>query len=107
MNARAWNWLMAGTDAHAKNYSVLLASDDVRLAPLYDVASALPYGVHEKKLRFAMRLGGRYEVFTYRNPWPSAAKELGVSTEALTERVSALAARATDAFADAAASGDV
>jgi serine/threonine-protein kinase HipA len=35
----------------------------VRLAPLYDIASALPYGVHERKLRLAMKLGGDDAVF--------------------------------------------
>ena len=39
-----WNWLIAGTDEHAQNYGLLLAGDQVRLAPLYDVASALPDG---------------------------------------------------------------
>jgi len=107
IDALAWNWLIGGTDAHAKNYSLLLASADVRLAPLYDVASALPYGMHEKKLRFAMKLGGHYEVFTYRNPWPRAAKELEVDTDALIARVSALTARAPDAFAEAASALDV
>ncbi len=48
-DALIWNWLIGGTDGHAKNYSVLLADDDVRLAPLYDVASALPYDTHESK----------------------------------------------------------
>jgi serine/threonine-protein kinase HipA len=54
-DALAWNWLIAGTDAHAKNYSLLLAGGQVRLAPLYDIASALPYE-HERGLRFAMKL---------------------------------------------------
>jgi len=107
VDALAWNWLIAGTDAHAKNYSLLLASDDIRLAPLYDVASALPYGMHEKKLRFAMKLGGRYEVFTYRNPWPKAAEELGLAAESVTTRVAELTARAPDAFAEAAATPEV
>jgi hypothetical protein len=40
-DALIWNWLIAGTDAHAKNYSVLLAGNDIRLAPLYDMSSAL------------------------------------------------------------------
>jgi serine/threonine-protein kinase HipA len=53
-DALAWNWLIGGTDAHAKNYSLLLAGDQIRLAPLYDIASALPYGSHERKLRLAM-----------------------------------------------------
>jgi serine/threonine-protein kinase HipA len=32
LDALAWNWLIAGTDAHAKNYSLLLASGQVRRA---------------------------------------------------------------------------
>jgi len=103
----AWNWLIAGTDAHAKNYSLLLAAGQVRLAPLYDVASALPYDMHEKKLRFAMRLGGDYYVFPYHNPWPRAAKEMGVNGAAVIERVHDLAKHVPDAFADAAAAPDV
>ena len=59
-DALIWNWLIGGTDAHAKNYSLLLAGNQIRLAPLYDIASALPYGTHERKLRFAMKLGGDY-----------------------------------------------
>ena len=47
-----------------------LAGDQVRLAPLYDVASALPYGTHERRLRFAMKIGDDYAVFRYRSPWP-------------------------------------
>lgn len=107
IDALAWNWLIAGTDAHAKNYSLLLAGNEVRLAPLYDVASALPYGMHEKRLRLAMKLGGHYDVFTYRNPWPRMAEELSVDTDRLIARVAELAARAPDAFADAATTREV
>jgi serine/threonine-protein kinase HipA len=56
-DALIWKRLIGGTDAHAKNYSILLAADQARLAPLYDIASALPYGRHERKLRLAMRSG--------------------------------------------------
>jgi serine/threonine-protein kinase HipA len=107
VDALAWNWLIAGTDAHAKNYSLLLAGGDVRLAPLYDVASALPYGTHEKKLRLAMKLGGHYDVYTYRNPWPRTAKELDLDSVAVMERVRGLIASTSDAFADAAAAPEV
>jgi len=101
-DALIWNWLIAGTDAHAKNYSLLLSGGQVRLAPLYDVASALPYGVHERKLRLAMKIGGDYRVFPYRNVWPSAAKELGLGVDGLVERVRELAVLIPDVFADAA-----
>jgi serine/threonine-protein kinase HipA len=95
-DALAWNWLIAGTDAHAKNYSLLLAGGEVRFAPLYDVGSALPYGVHERRLRFAM--------YPQRYGWPAAAAELGLDATAVVDRVRDLAAAAPDAFADAARS---
>ncbi|MFN4041914.1 MAG: type II toxin-antitoxin system HipA family toxin [Brevundimonas sp.] len=60
LDAVIFNWLVAGTDAHAKNYSILLSGGGrVRLAPLYDIASALPYpGLDYQKLKLAMKLGG-------------------------------------------------
>jgi len=106
-DALAWNWLIAGTDAHAKNYSLLLAGSDVRLAPLYDIACALPYGIHERKLRFAMKIGGDYRVYPDRNVWDVAARDLGVDLDTAIERVLALARRTPDAFADAARAPDV
>lgn len=105
--ALAWNWLIAGTDAHAKNYSLLLAGRQIRLAPLYDVASALPYGQHESKLRLAMKLGGDYRLDLRRNPWPNVARELGLNYEALATRVRELAVLAPDAFSDSIRSEDV
>ena len=102
VDALIWNWLIAGTDAYAKNYSLLLAGDQVRLAPLYDIASALPYDIHESRLRFAMKIGGDYRVATERNRWPEAARELGLDADVLVGRVRELARLAPDAFADAA-----
>jgi serine/threonine-protein kinase HipA len=106
-DALIWNWLIAGTDAHAKNYSMILAGSEVRLAPLYDVSSALPYGVHEKKLRLAMKIGGEYSVSSSRNTWPRAAAELGLPADELIDRLCELAERAPDAFAEAANAPDV
>lgn len=103
VDALIWNWLIAGTDAHAKNYSVLLAAGDVRLAPLYDIASALPYGTHERKLRMAMKVGGDYDLVALRDRWSRAAIEWDLDRESLASRVSFLASAAPDAFAAAAA----
>jgi serine/threonine-protein kinase HipA len=100
-DALAWNWLIAGTDAHAKNYSLLLAGPEARLAPLYDIASDLPYGAHERKLRLAMKLAGDYRAYPDRNPWPRTARELGLDPTTLTDRVRELAVLAPDTFADA------
>ena len=85
-DALIWNWLIGGTDAHAKNYSLLLAKGEARLAPLYDIASALPYGDHEKKLRLAMKIGGDYQLNPYRNRWPDAARDLGLPAGELVAR---------------------
>jgi serine/threonine-protein kinase HipA len=54
-DALAFSWLTAGTDAHAKNYSVLhSAGGRVRLAPLYDLATALLHeGLDPERLRLA------------------------------------------------------
>jgi len=107
VDALAWNWLIAGTDAHAKNYSLLLASGQIRLAPLYDLASALPYGAHEHKLRFAMKMGRDYLVAPRTNPWPAVAAALRLDPDAVTARVRELATRAPDALADAARAPEV
>jgi serine/threonine-protein kinase HipA len=106
-DALIWNWIIVGTDAHAKNYSLLLADDQVRLAPMYDVGSALPYDVHERKLKLAMKVGGDYRVFFYRNPWPDAARELGLDGDQLVTRVRELVTLAPDVFAEAAKAPDV
>lgn len=62
VDALIFNWLIGGTDAHAKNYSVLHASGGrLRLAPLYDLGSALPYDhLDERRLKLAMRVGREY-----------------------------------------------
>ena len=58
-----FNYLMGATDAHAKNYSILLGTGSAAvLAPLYDVASIAPYQSisprRRKPLRAAMSIGG-------------------------------------------------
>jgi len=64
IDALGFNWLIAGTDAHAKNYSLLLAGGPhVRLAPFYDIASILPYDhVDMHKIKLAMKIGGEYKL---------------------------------------------
>ena len=55
------NWIIGGTDAHARNFSLLIgASGRARLAPLYDMASTLPYDFDPGKLKMAIRIGGEY-----------------------------------------------
>ncbi|HWD62426.1 MAG TPA: type II toxin-antitoxin system HipA family toxin [Humibacter sp.] len=60
--AALFNWVMLGTDAHSKNYALLHdQSRGPRLAPLYDVASALPYpDLNDRRARLSMSFGGHY-----------------------------------------------
>lgn len=55
------NFLMAGTDAHAKNYAILEpAGAPATLAPLYDIASMYPYDTQRKQRKLAMSIGREY-----------------------------------------------
>ena len=55
-----YNILVANTDAHAKNYSLLIESGgEVRLAPLYDVTCVLPWADVPVNQYHAQNLGGR------------------------------------------------
>jgi serine/threonine-protein kinase HipA len=56
-----FSYLIMAPDGHAKNYSLLLLANSVRLAPLYDIASGVPYTKNYGELRYkhaAMRIGG-------------------------------------------------
>ena len=72
------NWLIGGTDAHAKNFSMLIgAGGRARLAPLYDVASTLPYDFDLKKLKMATKIGGKYLLEdVYSRHWAKFASEV-------------------------------
>jgi serine/threonine-protein kinase HipA len=89
VDALAFNWLIAGTDAHAKNYAVLIAPGAVRLAPLYDVASVLPYPRFDvNRVKLAMKIAGRYRMGEIRRgDWLKAAEQLQLSSDALLERI--------------------
>lgn len=53
-----FNYLIAAPDAHAKNYSLLLDTKAAYLAPLYDVASMLPYVDDGTPVKLAMGIAG-------------------------------------------------
>lgn len=109
VDALALNWIIAGTDAHAKNYSVLLAGRQVRLAPLYDVASALPYDtLYLPRLRMAMRIGGedRLDAISGRH-WRRFAERNQLDPNATVARIDDLAARLPSSFLHAANNGGV
>jgi serine/threonine-protein kinase HipA len=101
VDALVFNWLVGGTDAHAKNYSLLMQGPEVRLAPLYDLTSGLPYrdgllggGRDSRKrtghtiLKMAMSIGGEsYFSEVKRSNWESFATQAGVDTEWVLQRI--------------------
>lgn len=85
IRALAYEWAIWGTDAHAKNYSLVLAEGTVRLAPLYDIASFLPYakiGPDVKPVRLPMHIGREYRVRSIRREhWEDLAARTGLDPE--------------------------
>jgi serine/threonine-protein kinase HipA len=61
-SALVLQWLIGGTDAHARNYSVQHLSTGSRFAPLYDLASVVPYLPPERSPKLAMAIGGETQV---------------------------------------------
>ncbi len=103
LDAIAYNWLIAGTDAHGKNYALLIgAQTRVRLAPLYDVASVVPYqDINIDRVKLSMKLGGEYRL---RNislyHWRRLAQELHVDPDATIQRVDDFARHLADHVPD-------
>ena len=57
-------WATVNRDAHARNYSMLIAPGSIRLSPLYDLGSALPF-TRKKigEIELAMRVGDDHTVY--------------------------------------------
>jgi len=103
LDAIAYNWLIAGTDAHAKNYALLIgAQAHIRLAPLYDVASVLPYpDIDIERVKLSMKLGGEYRLRNIRlYHWHKLAEELHVNPDAMVQRVGEFAKQLADHVPD-------
>lgn len=100
VDALAFNWLIGGTDAHAKNYSMLIGAESrARLAPLYDIASILPYDFDLQKIRSAMKIGGEYRIRDIGpRQWQKLAADLRLDWDALHQRIRELANDLPDAL---------
>ena len=100
----AFNVLIGGTDAHAKNYSLVLIGPRAQVAPLYDVASAAPYPQYER-LSSAMKVGDSWRMLdvTTRD-WVKVGRRLGVPADQAVAWVEDLRTSLPDSFASAAAS---
>lgn len=97
IQAIAFNFLIAGTDAHAKNYSMLFGRNQARLAPLYDLASYLPYfeplGKRWQDVRMPMKIGDNYLYdAVYPRHWERMASAAGYPAREALDHVTTLAA---------------
>lgn len=102
VDALALNWLIAGTDGHAKNFGLLIGPGRVRLAPLYDVASILPYPQFElKRAKLAMKIADRYQIQSIgRREWLKIARQLQLPSDTLLERIIHMAEAIPDLAAE-------
>lgn len=85
LQANIFNWLIGGTDGHAKNYSFLIdAGDTIRLAPLYDLSSQLPYP-NLITQRVSMKIGDHYDMeLVGRTDWQNLARSCDLDEERVT-----------------------
>ncbi|HMR49719.1 MAG TPA: type II toxin-antitoxin system HipA family toxin [Arachnia sp.] len=98
-----FNTVVKAPDAHARNFAVLLDGDNIRLAPAYDVATALPYGTQNGRRLGSMSIGGSFDLNEIgATHWLRLGDEVGVDGEKLASRAKEIAAAAPDAFRDAA-----
>ncbi len=107
IDALAFNWLIGGTDAHAKNYALLFGRGGrVRLAPLYDLGSALPYpSLRQDKLASAMKIGNTYRIRDIRrHHWEKLLREMRVDVDRALARLTNMARALPDHASDLARS---
>jgi serine/threonine-protein kinase HipA len=101
LDALVFNYLIAGTDAHSKNYGFLLGGGgQTRLAPLYDLSSVLPYPVdiQPKKAKLAMKIGGQYRHYRIGpQEWEKAAREWKLDRDHVFAQIVSQAERLPDA----------
>jgi serine/threonine-protein kinase HipA len=82
--------LACNTDAHAKNYSIMLRGNGASLAPMYDVICGAVWGSVTKS--FAQKIGGESRGDNLDSGhWRRLGRECGLNPKQVFERVGALA----------------
>jgi serine/threonine-protein kinase HipA len=88
-----FNVLACNTDAHAKNYSIVLRGNGASLAPMYDVICGAVWGSVTKS--FAQKIGGESRGESLDGShWRRLARECGLNPKQVLERIGALASLA-------------
>lgn len=101
------NYVAGAPDGHSKNISISLIPGRTAVAPLYDLATGLPYQGRDVERTVALSIGGERQFSRiYGTQWDKAARSLSVGPPFMRQRVSHLATHFPDAFATALASID-
>jgi serine/threonine-protein kinase HipA len=88
-----FNILACNTDAHAKNYSIMLRGNGASLAPMYDVICGAVWRSVTKS--FAQKIGGESRGENLEGShWRRLARECGLNPKQVFERIGALASLA-------------
>jgi serine/threonine-protein kinase HipA len=96
-----FNIIACNTDAHAKNYSLMISGRGYTLAPLYDVMCAAAWEGITQNL--AQKIAGKNRgEYLKRRHWERFAKDCGLNPTQTVRRVEALATAALTEFAAAA-----
>ncbi len=101
--ALVFNVAMQGTDAHAKNYSLMLNGDEVKLAPLYDLGSHAAYPpANGSRLDLAMSIDGEYRIDSVgADQLAKAARPLGIDQDEAREIARSYFTNTASAFVEA------
>jgi serine/threonine-protein kinase HipA len=83
------NILCCNTDAHAKNYSIMIRGNGASLAPIYDIMCGEVWGNVTKKLAQTIAGKGRGDDIKGRD-WQRFARECGLNPRQVVDRVVAL-----------------
>ncbi len=100
-DAQVFNWVLCNTDGHSKNFSLLLAGGRVRLAPLYDIWSMMPYDpYHYRSYSLAMSALPDRRILAAENKqaWEATAKAIGLPESEGVNRAAAIAEAAPAAI---------
>ena len=102
LDMAVFNVLICNSDAHAKNYSMLIRGNGASLAPIYDVMCGDVWENVTKRLSQKIAGESRGEQIEGRH-WQRFARECGLNPRQVLDRVSALAKSALAKAGEAAA----
>ncbi|WP_131747143.1 type II toxin-antitoxin system HipA family toxin [Frankia sp. Cppng1_Ct_nod] len=98
----AFNYVAGAPDGHAKNLSLLLLPGEIKVAPLYDLATSLPHGGDAALREVAVGIGGRRKFGqVLGRHWDRAAATFGIQTEEYRQTAREMTEAFPDAFSDA------